>query len=533
MSEELQTASSIPVKRSSEEDWYRPGPSMIEFHKSKARVRVLIGGRGCGKTTGDAVEAVLNHGWRYAGARIYVLRKTATANQDTTAETFEIVFKNSGTAFVERPDSLFKKSEGGRKYRVPSRKAVELYSEFLRLNPRATKAEKTQWLDTVGDKYCSHLLFSGVPNVAARASRFRGFEASMIILVEADQFDREDVDLAMACLRWKGADPDDCNERGFLNDQRLILDTNPPSPRHWIAKWEEEAKSYTDPNIIQFWHIPTRENKHNLPPNYVEDLERQYAKNPAMYERMLLGQYAEAFDGSPVLWAFSQEHAYEDVPFPKGAYLVVGWDFGASANANVFSAYWEEGGDEYLWDLYENFKEDTDTETQCRDVQGILSEVFPFAENRTVCSGVLHYCDPAGNQRTDRGRSLDVLRTYKFYPGFRHGIGLQPSIAMYNRFLEKRDRKGQLVYRIDSKNCPMLYAASAGGYRYPGEGEPGYGGDQPLKGPRGGNYDHIADASRYSKVNILRLLTAREGPLEPPVGRLFKQRKPNRKRRWF
>jgi PBSX family phage terminase large subunit len=511
-------------------DWYRPGKSVSEFHASRSRTRVLIGGRGSGKTTGVAVEVILKHCWRYAGARVYILRKTAQANQDTTLETFELVLGNSGTAFVDSGQSLFKKIEGGRQFRIPSRKAVEMYNAFMRHKPQATKAEIERWMDTVGNKYCSWLLFSGVPTSSHRATRFRGFEASLIVLIEADQFDREDVDLAMACLRWKGSDPDDCDERGFLKEQGLILDTNPPSPRHWIAKWEDEAKTYNDPNIIRFWHIETEENRGNLPPNYIEDLARQYSKNPPMYKRMLLGQYAEAFDGTPVFWAFSQEHVYKDLPFPKGAYLVVGWDFGASANACVFSAYWEEGGQEYLWDIYEYFKEATDTEEQCRQVQKILNEVFPWHTDRTFCAGVLHYCDPAGAQRRDTGKSLTVLASYGFYPGFRR-VGLQESISLYNRLLEARDTKQRLVYRIDSKNCPILYAASIGGYRYPGVGEPGYGGDEPLKGPKGGNYDHIADSARYAKSNVLRLMQVGEDD-KGPVGKLGFLSKPNRARRW-
>jgi hypothetical protein len=245
---------------------------------------------------------------------------------------------------------------------------------------------------------------------------------------------------------------------------------------------------------------------------------------------MLLGQYAEAFDGTPVLWAFSQEHAFSDLPFPKGAYLAVGWDFGASANSNVFSAYWEEDGTEYLWDLFEHFKENTDTEEQCRRVQEILTKVFKFHNDRAFCRGVLHYCDPAGAQRRDTGQSLSVLSTYGFYPGYRRA-GLQESLALYNRLLEARDKKNRLVYRIDIKGCPTLYAASMGGYRYPGVGEPGYGGDEPLKGPRGGNYDHIADASRYMKLNVLRLLKVQE-PAKESVGALATRRLVNRLRKW-
>jgi hypothetical protein len=103
---------------------------------------------------------------------------------------------------------------------------------------------------------------------------------------------------------------------------------------------------------------------------------------------------------------------------------------------------------------------------------------------------VKDYCDPAGNAKTDKGSSVKVLHTYDIHPGFIR-MGLQESIAVYNRLLTKKDRFDKDIYRIDKGTCPMLYIASGGGYRYPVEGEPGFGGDEPLKGPAGGDYDHI------------------------------------------
>jgi hypothetical protein len=213
--------------------WYKPGPTVSEFHASKATIRVLIGGRGSGKTTAIAVEAVLKHAWLYAGSRIYVLRKTETSNQDTTVETFEQLFQQSGTAYVETESSLFRKKEGGRLFRLPSRKAVELYNQFIQTRPSKSALER--WLNVQGDKWCSFLQFSGVPTSSHRASRFRGFECSLLILVEADQFERPDVDMAVACLRWKSPDPSVCDSKGFIREQGIILDTNPPGKRHWIA----------------------------------------------------------------------------------------------------------------------------------------------------------------------------------------------------------------------------------------------------------------------------------------------------------
>lgn len=502
------------------QDWYKPGKSIQQFHASKARTRVLVGARGSGKTTAWVVE-MLGHLWHNPGGKAYVLRKTEKSNQESSQETFELCLQQCGSAYVDTGTSLFKKIEGGRFYRIPSAKAVELYNLFLATGPNKTHI--LQWLETVGSRYCSHVHFSGVPDPTKRDTRFRGYECSMLVFVEADQLLKEDLDMASFCLRWKGADGQ------FIQDTCCVLDTNPPGTKHWIAMMELEADPGDD---IEFWHIPMEENAHNLPPNYVEDARRLYKDNPPMFKRMILGEYADAFEGARVFWAFSESHAYEDLPWPRGAYLIRSWDFGTD-QAIVWSAYWNEGSTEYWWDMHEYLATQSDCEKQCRQAWAITNEVFPFWNDRTVCSGIKDFCDPAGNAKTDKGRSVDVLRTHKIFPGWsnRHR-SLQLTLAAYNRLLETKDRKGRRVYRIDKKSCPVLYSASLGGYRYPNVGEPGYGNGEPGKGPTFGSFDHVSDASRYGKINCLRLMTIAMEDVQKPVGALARTYAPNPAKRY-
>jgi hypothetical protein len=112
-------------------------------------------------------------------------------------------------------------------------------------------------------------------------------------------------------------------------------------------------------------------------------------------------------------------------------------------------------------------------------------------------------------------------------------MGLQESLAVYNRLLAKKDFFGNPVYQVDEDCCPMLYTASSGGYRYPVEGEPGFGGNEPLKGPGGGDYDHIADASRYAKYNCLQLIRAELEKLKQPVGALARKPAQNPNKRYW
>jgi hypothetical protein len=524
-------------------EWYRPGQSLQEFHNCFKLVRVLVGGRGSGKTTSVAVDAI-GHAWHNPGAKILALRKTEESQGDTTIDTFNIVYNQMGSLYQQTELSLFRSIDGGKQVRLPSDEAVSLYNKFLKETPGASKKAIKEWLATVGDKYCTVLEFRGLPDAITSQNKLRGYECSMALLIEADLMQRADLDLVMACLRWKGPDGK------YIQDTCIIVDTNPPSPRHWIAELEEETLGNgqdKQPDVkmmakYQFWHIATRENKHNLPPGYVENLELQYRNNPAMYKRMLLGQYAEAFDGAPVFNEFQDSiHGHDGLPFPKGAYLVRGWDFG-NTNATIFSAYFcRKVTDpktkkvevyEYWWCLSDLVLEESTAERQCVAALQHTAVYYPFWNDRSICAGVLDFCDPAGDQQKDTGKSIDVLNTYGINPGFNTRLKSLPvTLSICNRLLAMRDEKGNPSFRIDRNKCPRLYVALLGGYRYPKPGESGYNPDKqlPLKGPAAGGYDHPCDAWRYPVINLMRLAKMETEAKAAPVG-LRRKTKVNRKR---
>ena len=494
--------------------WYRPGPSIQEFHEALDFVRVLVGARGAGKTSAVAVETV-RHCWQNAGAKVMLVRKTETSQADSTIDTFLQVFDKMGNLYVDTQDGLFRSWNNGVTMRLPSAKAVEAFNKAL--PTFKTKADRVTWLDTEGNRLCSFVEMRGLPHKSAAESKLRGFECSLMILVEADQIAKRDFNLAMACVRWKGADPATCDENGYILDRGVILDTNPPGTDHWIAEMEEDEKKNPE-SKMRFWHIPTEENIHNLPQDYIEtQIMIPYRKNPAMIERMLYGRYADAYDGNAVYYAFDPvDHVGEDLPWPNGAMLIRGWDFGTH-NSVVWSAYWIKNNTEYWHDLAEQFLESSDTERQAREALKLTERDFPFWNDRSICGGLFDYCDPAGKNSsylTSDKKLRDpiaVLNTYGIFPGYKTAQserGLQVSIALVNRLLEKRDDKDRPCYRVDKKNCPILYRGYIGGYRYPNSGEAGYGNNEPLKGVLCNHLDHIQDSARYSKINALKLLKA-------------------------
>lgn len=490
------------------QDWYRPGPSIQAAHDSAAFVRVLNGGRGTGKTFFDVMETV-RHSWWNAGAKVLFLRKTETSQQDSTNETMSQVFEKMGDLYKDTGYSLFKSWNNGRSIRLPSLKAIEAFNEAL--PTWKTKSERLHWLDTEGTRLCGFAEMRGLPNSGVSQSKLRGFECSLLIFVEADQIERKDFELSFACLRWKGSDPDTCNEKGFIKDRGIILDTNPPSPSHWIAQLEkEEMEKPEHDRKMEFWHISTYENEHNLPPNYIQDtILLPYARNSAMIERMLWGRYADAFDGSPVFYAYRPEHhEATGLGWPRGATLVVGMDVGTN-NVSIISAYKVYNGYLYWWALREVMLTGSDTDRQSIELLKVLAAEFPFWNSRSdICPQTLFFCDPAARNSSftvagPTSSALKVLQSHGIHPGMKTGVRLQPSIAACNRLLQQNHvvdtiatvdnpegKKTVWHFKIDKEKCPLLARAMAGEYRYPSVGEVGFGNDEPLKGSLCNHADH-------------------------------------------
>lgn len=532
------------------------GPSIQAFLISNAFIRFLIGGRGSGKTTALA-EDITGHIWQNAGAKAIIARETETSQADSTIETMWRFFEGLGPLYSPGGPGLFRSWNNGRTFRIPSKLAVERMQQDCQ--HMTTRAEIAHWIQTKGDALCGYIEFRGLPS--ADKGKFRGMECSYFAIVEADQVAEKQFELALACLRWKGTDPETCDEKGFIRDRCVVLDSNPPSPYHWIAKKEEEEDAKPEEERrLRFWHISTYENEHNLPENYIRDtILGPYAKKPAMIERMLWGRYAMAYDGDAVFYNFEPAiHRGDELPWVPGAYLIRGWDFG-TCNAVTWLMYWTASHqvngkqviDEYLHAMAEQYIEGSDTDRQARDAVRYTRLEFSFPEghpsvgqeywnDRGMCAGLLDFCDPAGDasnysiSHNSKGQStknnVDILRTHGVEPStLLWQRGIATGIALINRFLAKRDSRGRPCFMIDGKNCPKLLAALGGGYRYPKEKESGFGGEEPLKGLAHQDFDfsHICDSFRYPALNVLKLMKEEFETTKKPNFSAQRRRNPN------
>jgi hypothetical protein len=498
------------------------GPSISQFINDGSFIRVLIGGRGSGKTSALA-EDITAHLWQNAGGKAIIARETETSQADSTIDTFHQFFERLGDLYQPGKLGLFKSWNNGRTFRVPSRLAIErMEKECAGMK---TRAEIAHWIITKGDALCGYIEFRGLP--AAEKGKMRGLECSYLAIVEADQVSEKQFQLSLACLRWKGTDPETCDEKGFIKDRCVVLDTNPPSEQHWIAEFEKrQGELPPHDRVARFWHISTYENEHNLPENYIRDtILLPYANNPAMIERMLWGRYADAFDGKPVIYAYQRGfHEWtptrpgERMPWLYGARMIISCDVGTN-NFSLISAVKEHKGFTYWHALKEIFLSDSDTDRQCLELLRVLADEFPFWNfNPQVCPEVRFYCDPAARNKnfTKRGpneSALAVMHSHGIFPGFRIGAGLNPSLAVVNRLMQQNhvetlpDGSLQTVwhFKISSVGCPLLCRALRGEYRYPLLGESGFGSGEPLKGELCNGADHRVDGFRYGVLNVFGL----------------------------
>lgn len=499
-------------------DYGQPGDSIQSFLDDPHFIRVLIGGRGSGKTNALATDIVA-HLWQNAGGKAIVARETEVSQADSSIDTFWIYFNSlSSPLYSASGLGLFKSWNDGRTFRVPSKLAITQMQVDCK---GKDKQFVTKWIDEVGDKLCGYIEFRGLPD--ADKGKFRGMECSYLALIEADQIAKKQFDLSLACLRWKGTDPSTCDEMGFIKDRCVVLDSNPPGTQHWIAKMEATEAQKSD-SQMRFWHIPTSENEHNLPANYIRDtILLPYEGNSAMIERMLFGRYADAFDGSPVFYAYRRDrHEATGLKWPKGAKMVVPMDVGTN-NYSLICSHVIFKGHAYFWALREIFLTGSDTDRQCIELLKVLSNEFPFwNRGGDICPEVLFCSDPAARNSSftkagPTSSALKVMQSHGIYPAMKTGQRLQPTIAMVNRVFQQmhasEDGQKQIWhFKIDTERCPLLANACRGEYRYPSRDEPGYGNDQPLKGSLCNHADHRADGLRYGLLHVFDIAPENHDP---------------------
>lgn len=256
---------------------YNPSDKAKIFHASTARVIVLVGGLGSGKSF-SVVKELEQSAMQWPGIPMAMYRKTMPALRDSTLHEFK---EHASPEIGE--------------YR--------------------SKEDKYQYIN---GSFCN---FRGLDD----PTKAKSTNYALIVMEEAEEFTLEDFRRLNQRVRAKGPWP-----------LRIILVLNPVDEDHWIYKqFVENAKEYEDSGGLLVLHFSTYDNIENLPKGYVEQIS--VGLTPEEIDRDVHGKWGTIVRGEPVYAKILNAglHLRKMERFP-GQILLRGWDFGFNHPAVSF-----------------------------------------------------------------------------------------------------------------------------------------------------------------------------------------------------
>jgi len=422
---------------------YSAIPSLIPFHESNAKSRLLVGPFRSGKSAAAVMELYL-YAMALKNCRTVCVRKTYRMLKDTVIKTF----------FEWVPKEAGKYSEADMIFSMPT---------------------------PLGGTW--EVLFRSA-DTAEDIEKFRGLELTNYWVDEAQEV-AQDVKLILdGRLSWPAG-----SDRSIF---KSVLTTNPCDTEHWLYKM-----FVMDPLPDHvYWRQSARENPH-LHDSYYDELASAYRDRPELKRRYVDGEWGAIFSGKPV---YGQEFAWdfhvakEHIVPVQGLTIHRGWDFGLTPACiitqshpngtwNILRELWSDdmGIDEF-GDAVVDFCN--------REFQGFLYEDVG---------------DPAGRSRaqTDEKSCMDILATKGIWCREALTNAIIPRLESVKRRLTK-SYKGRPRLLIDPR-CKRLIDGFSGGYRFSERGNTGTFGDSPEKNQYSHIHDalmYIAmDLFGYSEQN--------------------------------
>jgi hypothetical protein len=251
-------------------------PELVrDFIEDSTVVTGYFGPFGCAKTTAGAVKA-WSYGQRYPGARGAIIRATWPELRDTTMKTFFEWFPDGATGrFEATPKTFWMHTQPGQ----PPQEIL-----FRAMND----------VDDVANVLSLDLAWAWIDEPQGGISLIEAGRGSRQIVSVQGVAHEVFKALLARCGRQKGY------------PKALWLTGNPPPPKHWIAGEFGYQPGVTgndppkNPKPDRRLYLGTQEtNRHNLPPRYYEDLERDYGVDTPMSRRFLKGQWIDFVGEKP------------------------------------------------------------------------------------------------------------------------------------------------------------------------------------------------------------------------------------------
>ena len=270
-----------------------------------------------------------------------------------------------------------------------------------------------------------------------------------------------------------------------------IFELNPTSKDHYLhAEFEVEES----PNHKLF-HASVYDNKMNLPPGYIEDLEREYPAGHPLRHRLLEGAWGLTARGEPVIGPiFSPElHIRENEYDPKLP-MILSYDPGVQHPALVWAQMTPQG---HLRVLDTLLGSDVFADEFFAEGLQRMSDTFGHVTQLLACA------DRASQQRHGNSPKTewDILREHLRPWGVEPKVGVVASkqflIQRYaSRFTRLIDKRPAIEFH---PRCEYLIEAMSGGWVWqpPTEARP-----NTRLPKQDGWYEHGADALLYIDMHF-------------------------------
>jgi hypothetical protein len=361
--------------------------------------------------------------------------------------------------------------------------------------------------------------------------RLRSSEYTMLWLNEGSLIETDFLSEISGRLRYMSRIYGDAFKAGTITElpyRPIIIDTNPPSNKHWIyKKFEEEKLSgyrmFKQPSGLikaangSYEPNPLAENVGNFDIGYQYYYNMMVGMTQDKINVLVLGQYGSTFEGMPVYessWLHSEHVSDEPLLFNRTIPLVIGMDWGMSPAAS----FMQMSPTGQLLILDELAPHDVTLE------QFIVEHLRPKLMNRFPGANPIIIGDPAGAQRS----SLSTQNAFEVVRSFGYMVESAPTQDPVMRreavthFLLRRSAQGALL-RVSRQHCPVTIEGFDGGYKF--AKLPAGLGHKVV--PDKNSYSHVHDATQYGALyyygDALRQKKARERsrPAAPTSRRNF------------
>ena len=312
--------------------------------------------------------------------------------------------------------------------------------------------------------------------------------------------------------------PQRLREASGVKSRFMFYPINPPPENHWLVRFFRENKQ-DNPLDFHEIHMTMEDNRYWLEkeaPGYIETQYAIYGHRPALFRRMILGEYGPEAKGDPIYKdVFSRDfHVYKRTvdrqPRPsiierwtaeqmwKLGPVCLCWDFGWNHPCLLVFQDRDYGrfdqivilgawlGDRELLRLFANY------------TLGRVKSMLPNAE-------FLSFCDPAGAQKANGGVSdqtaIDILEAMGIHP--RHtrssvefGINLTADLLASN-YNYGRSGVQPLILVDDNDFTQDVIDGFELGYVQ----DPRALLEDQVRPLKDGKYEHIFDALRYGVIH--------------------------------